>query len=501
MRIKSILVGFALSAAMTFGICAGLNSSKTLKTNAEKDKVYYFQDTQDWGSMYVHLFDGTSDANTTWPGIQLKVKYGQDAGHDMYYFKAPGDHTKFILNNGSGTQTEDLSFSDFTGSNDALWINSTKDDSGHHYKGGIWDYNYSYSAVLKGSRDDWTNGFGTLETTNDSRTLTVHLDYGEEFKFVIQSTYYGYSYLDSPANNLKGENDSNISVEVSGTYVFTIPNNVSSGSISYTMTSDVANGPYLRGEWGSQAGGDWGWSEAGQKPMSGSGPYTVNDVPLSAEGEIKMVIYNNGVITWTQPSGDSAGTTDFPAARTGEGGNVAVEKDGIYDVTVTLVSGTTYTYSLVGRADADLSAATTFATNFVTDMYAGCPYNYSTGKYNTGKTSETLADLWENKLEAYAVLSEKAKNYLSTNEGSSVLAISTMWTTYDYVYGHYASVRAVNENNADFLGRNPTPVANYSTHQLGINNAQNTILLIVVISSISLISLGGFFLLKKKKEN
>ena len=132
-------------------------------------------------------------------------------------------------------------------------------------------------------------------------------------------------------------------------------------------------------------------------------------------------------------------------------------------------------------------------------MYANCPYNYSTSGYNDGKSSSTIASTWGAKVTAYAALSAKAKNYLSTEAGNSVAAITTMWTSYDYVYGHYASVRAV--VGADFLGRDPAIVASFSIEGLNqVSNSPETII-IVVISATTLVAVGGFFLLRKKREN
>ena len=351
---------------------------------------------------------------------------------------------------------------------------------------------------LHGDQNEWDPaGYGTYNSVNS--TVEAHIDAGENFKIVADNLhYFGISALAAPGNHFEeGENNGNIKALVSGTYTFTLPDGFfSSGTgVTFTIDPDVADGAYLRGDWGTEGEDDWGWSEGGQMVMTGTGPYTVSNVPLGAGGAIKMVIYNNGIVTvWAQPSESTAGTAQFPAAREGEGGNVIVEKIGVYSVTITLVENTTYTYTLVGAEDPDLTAASTFATGFVSDMNDNCPYNNAQGKYNAGKSATTVANTWSAKMEAYADLSANAKLYLSTSKGSSVPAISAFWSSYDYIYVHYAEVRAI--ENADFLSRNPSA----SNVLSPITTLNNNVMLVILGVSVLVISATGLFFFAKKKK-
>ena len=269
-----------------------------------------------------------------------------------------------------------------------------------------------------------------------------------------------------------------------------------------TTPTFIANGAYLRGDWGNN---NYGWTLDGQKPMSGTGPYTVSNVALGAGGKVKMVIMNKGVETWCQPNSVS-GTQAFPASKVAIDPenpytqyNVQVTKVGIYSITVTK-NGDDYDYVFSGADDPNFTAAISFATTFVSDIYSNCAYNYSTGNYNQGKSDATVRSTWTTKISDYSALDGEVKKYLSTDAGSTSSEITTMWDVYDYVYDNVSGVSDI--AGADFLGRaaqagSRVGIANNDTQLL---NNNSTLITVIASTMVTLIAVGGYFFLRRKAD-
>ena len=263
-------------------------------------------------------------------------------------------------------------------------------------------------------------------------------------------------------------------------------------------TPILANGAYLRGDWTN------GWTHIGQKNMtssSSSGPFSIEGVNLSAGSAVKALYINNGDEQWCQFNSVSSNDDDhYPVITVDDnngGFNAGVQSTGSYNLTVTKNANGKWDYAFTGTANTDLDAAVAFANTFVSTMYSECPYNHTTSSYNTGKTASTLATAWSSQISAYSSLDDNAKPYL-LDQDSNITAITTFFGVYDYVYGHYSNVRAV--TNSDFLSRNPATTPTNTINPLSNNGGESGSLIIVVVTSLSLIALGGFLFLKKKKE-
>ena len=107
-------------------------------------------------------------------------------------------------------------------------------------------------------------------------------------------------------------------------------------------------------------------------------------------------------------------------------------------------------------------------------------------------------------MEGYATLiasTPGAATYLKTNAGSTVSQITTMWSSYDYVYGHFAEVRSI--EGADFLARSPAyPLTNPVITFAGQQNSNTLIIVAIVSASVAtLLLVGGYFYLRKRKED
>ena len=78
-----------------------------------KDYNIYVFDDSSWGNnLKIHLFDGNTDAETTWPGTTLQL-----VGDRLYKFDTTGkDYKQFIINkNGDSAKTNDLKIENYLG--------------------------------------------------------------------------------------------------------------------------------------------------------------------------------------------------------------------------------------------------------------------------------------------------------------------------------------------------------------------------------------------------
>jgi len=257
----------------------------------------------------------------------------------------------------------------------------------------------------------------------------------------------------------------------------------------------VDDGAYLRGDWTN------GWSIEGQLKMTGSSPYSITGVNLSGGSAVKMVYMENGAESYWGQFNSVSSTDDvrYPVKEVEDSEhnvNAGVVSTGTYNITVTYVSDGKWDYLFEGTANSDLDAACAFARNFVTNIKANCPYNYDDKEYNDGKSASTLASAWGSEISTYGGLDPLVKSYL-TNKDSSVTDITTMFGVYDYVYGHYASVRAL--SGADFLGRTPAVVASSNSVVSPASETSNLIVIVSIVSLISASTLIGLIVIKRRR--
>ena len=117
-----------------------------------------------------------------------------------------------------------------------------------------------------------------------------------------------------------------------------------------------------------------------------------------------------------------------------------------------------------------------------------------------GAAPSTLKTQWGVEAGYYSKLTSGAQNILNGTTSSSDTDVIAMRAKYDRIVGKYS--RSISEIN-DYMGRNPTPIGN----SLGIllfgslsNNDSNALLAIVIVSILSVASIGGYFLIRRKKQ-
>ena len=85
------------------------------RTAPEGFRTIYYKQVNDWKDedgneqVYVYYWSDTDKEMSTWPGKKMSFTKKGDDGKDIYQFDIPSNARYVIFNNGSGTQTEDIS--------------------------------------------------------------------------------------------------------------------------------------------------------------------------------------------------------------------------------------------------------------------------------------------------------------------------------------------------------------------------------------------------------
>ena len=140
------------------------------------------------------------------------------------------------------------------------------------------------------------------------------------------------------------------------------------------------------------------------------------------------------------------------------------------------------------------SAAETFAGGFLDDVVN------DVCKTNGATFADDMETMWSLYAETYEALSSEAKAYIASKSASaSGDDVEKMLYEYKHIYETYGSTLTL----ANFIGR--IEVAKSSAAKVTPNNtvlvdSNNTVALIVVISMISVTAIGGYFFLRKRRE-
>lgn len=123
---KHRILGVLLSALLVVTSCCFAFVSASAEEITDKDLTetaaagdsVYCQNDKGWDKVYCYMWDtknGNAN-NKSWPGVLMT-----DMGDGLWSYEVPGTHNMIIFNNGSGTQTGDMTFP----GNNALYNNST----------------------------------------------------------------------------------------------------------------------------------------------------------------------------------------------------------------------------------------------------------------------------------------------------------------------------------------------------------------------------------------
>lgn len=123
----SIILAIMMVISMTtIGIVNASSAKVEVAESGASTMEVYFTKPSGWNAVKLHYWGGAS--STSWPGADMTKKYTNDMNEDVYYLTIPGDTTGIIFNNGSGTQSADLTVTGkavvayyWNGSSAVLW--------------------------------------------------------------------------------------------------------------------------------------------------------------------------------------------------------------------------------------------------------------------------------------------------------------------------------------------------------------------------------------------
>ena len=107
----SVILALVMILTMTtVGIVSASSAKTDITDTGASNMEVYFTNNENWGTVKLYYWGGTSQS-LEWPGINMPLKYTNDMGEKVHYVTIPRDVTGIIFNNGSGTQTVDISVS------------------------------------------------------------------------------------------------------------------------------------------------------------------------------------------------------------------------------------------------------------------------------------------------------------------------------------------------------------------------------------------------------
>ena len=332
-----------------------------------------------------------------------------------------------------------------------------------------WDTDDAYVAayIWKGSSNGWSE---MLETTEGTHRYI--------FEYELNFDPVGSTITLVRYNPVHGAtpswDDTNTWAKVENIpfgqllYVYNNSGNSSVNSINYYIgaTSD---------SWS----GSWNYTLHDAKLNSGNFQVFGN-ISLSATDEFKLVHKtNNGAATYVNGYEAHSSISSYFSVTD----NISCSKAGNYAIYYP-ADGKIY---ITDHAHAD---ADEWAQYFLNNV--GCDAN--------GVNKPTG---WDDCATEYGKLSGDAKNLIypaSANENGSF--IEKAMARYDWAVSHNSNIK-----EADRFVKNSSGTVRAASNVVSPlspiveNNATNVALIIVIVSTISLVALGGFFFIKRKKEN
>ncbi len=100
---KALSLWLALLMIVVSFLCVFCNGN--FKVNAAAGDTVYCQNDANWGTVYAYMWNSSSDNNAAWPGVAMT-----NDGDGVWSYKLTSDYANIIFNNGSGTQTDDMTY-------------------------------------------------------------------------------------------------------------------------------------------------------------------------------------------------------------------------------------------------------------------------------------------------------------------------------------------------------------------------------------------------------
>ena len=204
-------------------------------------------------------------------------------------------------------------------------------------------------------------------------------------------------------------------------------------------------------------------------------------------------VYNTSSYTYKNPTLNGSSITGFVQ----DGNDIKCNTAGYYDLYFNTSSISLY------FGESASTACVAFSNAFLKDVGEDICDDQG------GTTLSALQAEWVNQYAAWVALGEAnqyAQGIMTNKDSSADDELGHCVKLYDYIVGKYGSqlngTYQGNPFNADFMGRNPTPIGQSSK----INPSEQktltiSVVAIVSVSTVILSMTGLFFLLRKKKHN
>ncbi|HJI61198.1 MAG TPA: starch-binding protein [Ruminococcus bromii] len=194
--------------------------------NAAGSKTVFLLDKASWGTEYAYCWNGNSDRNHDWPGVEMDVVGKQD-GYTIYSYTPTKSYANVIFNNDTGgKQTTDLTYPD-----------DSSDDRMYDNQSGKW-VTYSTTKTLTTPVIEWANGDDGYIPPKGKQTLSVtNTSAYESISGVTYELYKGSS--SSGTKTATGVTNTTGVFDVTESAYYTVK--VSTTDSDYTSPSDESN--------------------------------------------------------------------------------------------------------------------------------------------------------------------------------------------------------------------------------------------------------------------
>lgn len=453
---------------------------------------HYFTNNQGWeGTPRYYVFNINDEKPVAWPGTEMTFVDVDGNGDSRYSFQVDMDKwPNFIICNNAGTdQTVNLDFASYYDLKGFYLLEREPDDP-WHWLVSTYDYAEVTRKVNVGGTpydleesDPQPGGDVLVQYETDEIDITA----GDQITYRIDGIAQTASLEQYSLNNGKiVEGDNYALVNATGKVYVKVMND-SSVKLYVEGLQDLSKGYhiFLNDNEIVEL-----FESTEPVPEGFTGQRYSNAVTFHQNDKFKIIDtkvneYNNALPAVFSPARfDPASHEDFVMA----GGYIKYNGAADFEAIIYLKLAAGNDMVWVGETTPDVAAAKQFAQNFNDDIGGVCKYDGST-------TQKTLEDMWAEQAEAYSHLSEGSKLALQEGLGSSITEIQDFYAKYDSVY----RLRALGSgwNLENFLEVNYS--SNYINHHQ-INT--NSIFIVIVISSISLMSVGcSIFLFQRKRKH
>lgn len=165
-------------------------------TTPSSGTVVYFKNTSNWSNVYIHYWNNNGET-TKWPGVQMTSE-----GNNVYKYEIPSGMTGVIFNNGSGTQTGELTIPSQSNM--------------------IYDYSSNSWSVYSGGQTDPTEttapSTGSILFTDNQGWGTVYAYFWSDGQTDIGGTWPGIQ-MGNPTDNGFGQKNYSVDIPSGATYV------------------------------------------------------------------------------------------------------------------------------------------------------------------------------------------------------------------------------------------------------------------------------------------